>query len=571
MNKQSIYASFFALVLTSMLFVAVSACNYSGNKNDGEILARVGQFDITKQHYLNELRRFYDRTGQAVNLGSDVMENVLNARVNRYAIVEYAFLKGWDKEAEAKHMLAMIERKVNMEEFERRFILEEVQISENVVRELFFRANTSLRASHLFAQNRHLADSLFALLESGVSFEDLARSIFRNPELASSGGDLGFFTIDDMDIAFEDQAYRMDIGEISKPVKTSQGYSIIKVTDIVTTPVITENEFANKRNEIAEIARKQQFELATRHHIQDTIDSFEFDDNLIIQIWEAVKRNPEAYYTFNDEASMVTLDLPADILDQPVAKRDGFSFTVRDFLQESYFSSIQQRQQARDIHTFREQLAGTAYRALALSKVQSHPRFDQQLVDRTIEETFYNYLHQQFEIYLDNMVQIPEEMLLMEFMKNRDLFVEPIQLNVAEIVVTSQENADQVMKLLESGAEFDVLVQQYSIDPTGRANNGELGFIPLDRFGMMAPSLNTIQPGEIAGPFQIMSNRFLIFKCLERIESKMLSFEEAEPMVRRTLHHSFKEELRRIKINEARTIFNATIFTERLHAIPVQL
>jgi len=571
MDKKSLLIRFFGFALTTVLIVVLVSCNSSEGKQEDEVLARVGQFDITRQHYLNELRRFHERTGQAVNLGSDVMENVLNARVNRYAIVEYAFYNGWDMEPEAKHTRAMIERKVNMEEFERRFIHEEVEISENDLRELFFRANTSIRASHLFAANRHVADSLFALLESGVSFESLARSVFRNPELAASGGDLGFFTIDDMDISFEDKAFRMDIGDISKPVKTSQGYSIIKVTDIITTPVITETEFANKRNQIAEIARKQQFELATRRHMQSTIESFDFDDNLIIQIWEAVKRNPEAYFTFNDEASMVTLDVPADILDQPVAKRDGFSFTVRNFLQESYFSSIQQRQQARDIHTFREQLAGTAYRALALSKVQSHPRFDQRLVERTIEETFFNYLHQQFEAHLDAMVEIPEEMLLMEFMKNRDLFVEPIQLNVAEIVVTSQDAANRVMSRIQSGANFSTLVQQYSVDPAGRANNGELGFMPLDRFGMMAPSLSAIQPGEIAGPFQIMSNRFLIFKCLDRIESRPLSFDEAEPMVRRSLHLSFKEELRRIKINEARTMFNATIFTERLHAIPLQL
>jgi foldase protein PrsA len=570
MDNRSFLIRFFGFALTTAIIVLLVSCS-SENKQEEEVLARVGQFDITRQHYLNELRRFYDRTGQAVNLGSDVKENVLNARVNRYAIVEFAYYNGWDKEPEAEHMKAMIQRKVNMEEYERRFIHENVEITENDLRELFFRANTSIRASHLFAPNRHVADSLFALLESGVSFETLARSVFRNPELAASGGDLGYFTIDDMDISFEDKAYRMDIGDISRPVKTSQGFSIIKVTDIVTTPVITETEFANIRNQIAEIARKQQFELATRQHMQQTIDSFEFDEQLIQQIWDAVKRNPDAYFSFNDEASMITLDLPADVYNLPLAQRDGFTFTVLDFLQESYFSSIQQRQQARDTHTFREQLAGTAFRAYALSKVESHPRFDRHLVNRTVEETFFNYLHQQFETYLDSLVEIPEQMIMMEFMKNRDLYVEPIQLNMAEIVVTSEQAADQVMNLLNSGANFNTVLQRYTADPAGRSTNGELGFMPVDRFGMMAPSLSAIQPGEIAGPFQIMSNRFLIFKCLDRIESRQLSFEEAQPLVKRSLHLSYKEELRRIKIDEARTMFNATIFTERLHAIPIQL
>ena len=43
------------------------------------------------------------------------------------------------------------------------------------------------------------------------------------------------------------------IGEISEPVKLPNGYSIIKVEDKVTRPIITEPEYLSKKNKFEQI------------------------------------------------------------------------------------------------------------------------------------------------------------------------------------------------------------------------------------------------------------------------------------------------------------------------------
>ncbi len=64
----------------------------------------------------------------------------------------------------------------------------------------------------------------------GQDFGELAQQHSQGP-LATSGGDVGFFKAGDMMKEFEDAAFKLDIGNISEPVKTNLGYHIIKVTD----------------------------------------------------------------------------------------------------------------------------------------------------------------------------------------------------------------------------------------------------------------------------------------------------------------------------------------------------
>jgi peptidyl-prolyl cis-trans isomerase SurA len=66
----------------------------------------------------------------------------------------------------------------------------------------------------------------------GEPFEQVARSTSDDPSVKINGGNLGYFTVFQMIMPFEDAVYSMKKGEISKPVRTPYGYHIIKVADI---------------------------------------------------------------------------------------------------------------------------------------------------------------------------------------------------------------------------------------------------------------------------------------------------------------------------------------------------
>jgi parvulin-like peptidyl-prolyl isomerase len=557
--------------LPVVLLLVFSGLACTSDKTDDNIVASIGDFEITEDHFRNSLMRFYHRTGQAVNLNPDVFKAVVDSRIDRYAVVEFARERDWHTTPEALHQKAMIERKVYMEEYERHFIHENAIVTETDLRELFRRLNTRIRASHLHATNREKADSLYMRLQNGESFDSLAAEIFQNRQLASSGGDLGYITVDEMDVAFEDVAYRMRQGEISRPVKTSTGFSIIRVTDIVQNPVITETEFARNLQQIRPLAYDQKRELALRQDMQEAIQNFRISDELVRDLWNQVQRQRNVYFGTHFEAGHIPLDLPRNLSEMKLVESADFNFSVNDFLVESYYTPVPRRQAATDFYSFRDQVNGMAYRAYALKRIRGFDGLDEDFVNGSIDETFYSYLFGLFEEYLDGQVVITDAEIVQEFETNGEYYMKPLELNMAEIITGSELDANRAYQRLQEGIPFDVVLNEYGIDKRAEQTGGVLGYVSVDEFGVLAPSLANIETGDLAGPFQVMNSRYVIFKCLGRREAEQLPIEAAESRIREYLHNARKSDLRDQKISETRRSYNATIYTEKLNSVHIEL
>lgn len=75
------------------------------------------------------------------------------------------------------------------------------------------------------------ASDIRARIINGESFEHVARGTSDDQSVKLNGGNLGYFTVFQMIMPFEDAAYNLKKGAISMPVRTPYGYHIIKVTD----------------------------------------------------------------------------------------------------------------------------------------------------------------------------------------------------------------------------------------------------------------------------------------------------------------------------------------------------
>jgi len=87
-----------------------------------------------------------------------------------------------------------------------------------------------VHAAHILVKDEAQAKSLFAEIQSGGSFADLAKKFSGCPS-GKKGGDLGWFGRQQMVAEFEKAAFGGRKGDVVGPVKTQFGWHIIKIVD----------------------------------------------------------------------------------------------------------------------------------------------------------------------------------------------------------------------------------------------------------------------------------------------------------------------------------------------------
>ena len=92
-----------------------------------------------------------------------------------------------------------------------------------------------VHARHILVASEDEAKAIEEQLKKGADFAALAKEKSKDPG-AADGGDLGYFTKDQMVPEFADAAFKLEKGQISDPVHTQFGWHVIKVEDKRTKP-----------------------------------------------------------------------------------------------------------------------------------------------------------------------------------------------------------------------------------------------------------------------------------------------------------------------------------------------
>ncbi len=85
-----------------------------------------------------------------------------------------------------------------------------------------------IKCSHILVKKQSEALAILERLKNGEKFGRLAREISIDSGSAKRDGSLGYFGKGMMVKPFEEAAFKLEIGNISEPVKSEFGYHIIK-------------------------------------------------------------------------------------------------------------------------------------------------------------------------------------------------------------------------------------------------------------------------------------------------------------------------------------------------------
>ena len=84
-----------------------------------------------------------------------------------------------------------------------------------------------IKCSHILVEKQSQALQILEEIKNGKKFGAAAKEISSCPS-SKKEGDLGYFTKGMMVKEFDQVAFKLQIGELSDPVKTEFGYHIIK-------------------------------------------------------------------------------------------------------------------------------------------------------------------------------------------------------------------------------------------------------------------------------------------------------------------------------------------------------
>ncbi|HDR7795215.1 TPA: peptidylprolyl isomerase PrsA [Bacillus luti] len=216
-------------IITALISILMlSAC---GQKNDSTAIATATDSTITKSDFEKQLKDRYGKDMLYEMMAQDIImkkykvsDDDVNKEVqkvkNQYGDQFKTLLEN-NRLKDEEDFKNQIKFKLAMNEAIKK------SVTEKDVKDHY---KPEIKASHILVSDENEAKEIKKKLDAGTSFEELAKQESQDMISKEKGGDLGYFSSGTMTPEFETAAYKLKVGQISDPVKSPNGYHIIKLT-----------------------------------------------------------------------------------------------------------------------------------------------------------------------------------------------------------------------------------------------------------------------------------------------------------------------------------------------------
>jgi len=246
-KKNRFTTPIFRLVLTVSAFILLTpVLTLNAQNGTDPVLLNIAGENITKSEFLSVYQK-NNVNGEVLDKKS--LEEYLDLFINFKLKVREATDMGLDT---AKSFIN--ELKGYRDQLAKPYFVDE-EVNKELLQQAYERKNVDVRVSHILVRVEKFAkpaDTLAALkkieeirarIMKGENFNNVAAEVSEDPsarDMPARGfqparkgnrGDIGYFSVFDMVYPFEEAAFSLPVGEVSKPVRTDFGYHLILVTN----------------------------------------------------------------------------------------------------------------------------------------------------------------------------------------------------------------------------------------------------------------------------------------------------------------------------------------------------
>jgi len=198
------------------------------------VLARVDGHEVRSSAVMALIRRLPQQT-QDVPM-EKLVPAMVDTLINTQLIQEAADREHLRNDPEVKRRLVAAEEDIVRQLYVERLVAKDLTDEKlRAAYEEYIKTaprGEEIDARHILVKTEAEAKQIIAQLERGADFVKLAKEKSIDPAGKDSGGDLGWFSKDQMVPEFADAAFAMKAGQFTKtPVKTRFGWHVIKLVD----------------------------------------------------------------------------------------------------------------------------------------------------------------------------------------------------------------------------------------------------------------------------------------------------------------------------------------------------
>ena len=507
------------------------------------VVARVDSTSISAA----ELRDFVVEMPQSLRLegqGDPVRKRYLRSLLAKYLLVLEAKERGLDTAEVIQTEVMHHWRQHLVDTYRQLALVPSVQVSAEEVRAYFAHSGLDRKRqmAGILVEEDSTAKQIYEQLEAGGDFARLAAEYTLDERSASEGGVLGFIDLEQARrLQIPDEVFRsLPSGQLSSILPMGTRYQIVRFLQDQPVPL------EEKRQQIRDILYER------KRLAQERAEIAALTRKLSVQLV------PEGLDLLLNKAALHTrvrlAHLAAEEVGQPLFTYKGGQISLGDYLNALWkdmraLSGWGVRDSAEVVDTARELVLIPTLLAEAAQRAGLEETADGQQRLREIRtELMIKQLRE--EEVIDQSAATREE--ARDFYEDHeDLFREPAQYIVVEVLVETEVEAAGLLRAIERGATLGMLAQKHTIRPGMQEKDGLMHLGEYERLTQprLFKAVKAASLDKITGPEHVKGG-YSIFKVLNREGGALAPFFQVEKKARALVRGQKREQLFEELIND---------------------
>ena len=536
-------------IVSSLLF-ALASCSSDGSP----VVARVGDSQITAadlEHFVSQL----SSTLRSQKEGREADLDHLNSIIDKKILVLEARSRGLHEAETFRYDFREAVEGRLAELFEFRVIAPQIELTDEDIKRTFKESglDRERRVRRIMVGSEAAAEQVVKELKAGTLFEEMAQRFAANDEMTRNG-ELGF------------------IGLMDTPQRAIPRRSFTSLP----TGEYAINQFSPALWQVIQFVEDRQADMfrhgerIERALYQEQVWLEKQEEVEILTHQYGVRLVPEGLRVLLGHPNLQKLELTPAQAELPFYRFDDGHISVGECLKglQSIGHHIPLEDSARVVNladkvVLQAWLFAAAARDKGLDKEEEFTdwrqrKYDELLVTRLMESE------------VDDRIDISEAQVRADYKADRERFRASEEVILREVYATSEDQASELRRLLETGATVPELLAHNDVYSHGKKNTGGELRVNEIRAGAMPelvePAL-AAREGEVVGPVWVEHHRaFSVFRVVKRVPSRIRPFEEVETHARYLITHRREQELTIAFIRSLRESYEdrIEIFEERL-------